>query len=231
MERQAMNLNTPTRPARLFGLLVAFGLFLPLIAASPVAAQSLAIDPGVRGGSIGAGQFYSGITANQLAFANSGKKNFGEINSVQQAGSIGLGPRFDSNQCSNCHVQPAIGGTTGFNNGLFQVYDLDGATNFMPFFESFTGAALNSRVLKQAGNLSVPDNQVHQVFTITARFDAGNCDIAQPDFIQASSDNNLGFRATLPVFGDGLIELINDRDIIGDRENQCAQEATTGICG
>jgi CxxC motif-containing protein (DUF1111 family) len=225
-----MNLNAARAPARLFGVLVA-GLFLRVIFTSHVAAQSTAIDPGVRGGSIGAGQFYSGITANQLAFANAGKKNFGEINSVQQADSIGLGPRFDSNQCSNCHAQPSAGGTTGFNNGLFQVYDLDGATNYMPFFESFTGAALNARFPRQVENLSLPDNQVHQVFTITGRFDAGTCDVAQPDFTQASADSNLSFRAILPVFGDGLIEIINDRDIIGNRESQCAQEATTGICG
>jgi CxxC motif-containing protein (DUF1111 family) len=69
------------------------------------------------------------------------------------------------------------------------------------------------------------------MFTITGRFDAGNCDISQPDFTQASSDNNLSFRSILPIFGDGLVEIINDRNIIGNREAQCAQEGTTGICG
>ena len=101
-----------------------------------VQAQSLAIDPGVRGGTLGAGQFFSGLTANQLTVANNAKKTFGQIVAVQQAGKNGLGPRFNSNQCSNCHAQPAVGGSTGPNNGLFQIYDLDGATNYMPFFWS-----------------------------------------------------------------------------------------------
>ena len=191
----------------------------------------MARDPGLEAGRSGAGQFFSGLTANQLTAASSGKKNFGEINSVQQAANIGLGPRFDSNQCSNCHAQPDVGGTTGFNNGLFQVYDLDGATNFMPFFESFTGAVLNGRFPKQLSNVSLPDNQVHQVFTITGRFDAGRCDISQPDFSQAAGENNLSFRATLAVFGDGLVEIINDRDLLANQASQCALESMTGICG
>lgn len=220
--------NRPNSPS---GALVAATLFLGLTAVSGVKAQSTAIDPGVRGGALGAGQFFSGLTANQLTIANNAKKTFGQIVAVRQSGKNGLGPRFNSNQCSNCHAQPDVGGSTGSNNGLFQVYDLDGATNFMPFFESFTGAVINARFPKQLENLALPDNRVHQVFTITGRFDAGSCDIAQPDFSQASSDNNLAFRAILPIFGDGLVEIINDRDIIANREAQCAQESTTGICG
>ena len=60
--------------------------------------------------------------------------------------------------------------------------------------------------------------------TITGRFDAGSCDIPQPDFSQASRATiTLSFRSILPIFGDGLVEIINDRDIIGNREAQCAQ--------
>ena len=219
------------RPARSHCLSLIGAALAILLAASHLKAQSAAIDPGVRGGALGAGQFFSGLSTNQLTIANNAKKSFGQIVSVQQANKNGLGPRFNSNQCSNCHAQPAVGGSTGPNNGLFQVYDTDGATNYMPFFESFTGAVINARFPKQLTNLSVPDNQVHQVFTITGRFDAGSCDIPQPDFTVASSDNDLSFRAILPIFGDGLVEMINDRDIVNNRAAQCAQEATTGICG
>jgi CxxC motif-containing protein (DUF1111 family) len=31
---------------------------------------------------------------------------------VQGGANIGLGPRFNSNQCSSCHSQPAVGGTS-----------------------------------------------------------------------------------------------------------------------
>ena len=232
MRKPRMHRSSAQGRSRLLsGILALTAQSIALISGRSVEAQSSAIDPGVRGGTVDAGQFLSGITANQLTIANNAKKNFGEITSVQQAAITGLGPRFNSNQCSNCHAQPAVGGTTGFNNGLFQVYNLDGATNYMPFFESFTGAVINARFPKELNDLALADNQVHQMFTITGRFDAGSCDISQPDFTQALSENDLSFRAILPIFGDGLVEMINDRDILANQATECASESTNGVCG
>jgi len=196
-----------------------------------VRAQSGAVDPGVRGGPVGAGQFIPGLTTNQQTVAQAGKQNFNEINSVQDASDPGLGPRYDGIHCTSCHAQPAFGGSAGFNNGLFQDYQADGASNYMPFFEVFTGPTLNARFPQQLANTSLPDGQVHQLFTIAGRADAGSCSLAQPDFSTAASENDLTFRSPLPMFGDGLVEIILERDILANQAAECAAESTTGICG
>jgi len=195
-----------------------------------VHAQSGAVDPGVRGGPAGAGQFIPGLTNPQLAVAVRGQQDFNAINTVQGP-DPGLGPRYDAIHCTTCHVQPAFGGSGGFNNGLFQDYQVDGAFNYMPFFEIFTGPTLNARFPRQLSNPSLPDGGVHQLFTIAGRADAGGCDLAQPDFSTASSENDLTFRAPLPMFGDGLVEIIPESDILANQAVECAAEATTGICG
>jgi hypothetical protein len=68
-------------------------------------------DPGVRGGTVNSGQPLSSVSQTPGApdfFAN-GLLRFQEIESVQGGANNGLGPRFNSNQCSSCHSQPAIG--------------------------------------------------------------------------------------------------------------------------
>src|SRR5580658_7561939 len=94
----------------------------PVIAMSLLAAVSFATvtlgqhspqDPGVRGGTVNSGQPLSSISQTPGApdfFAN-GLLRFQEIESVQGTANNGLGPRFNSNQCSSCHSQPAIGGS------------------------------------------------------------------------------------------------------------------------
>jgi hypothetical protein len=49
-------------------------------------------DPGVRGGSPGAGDFIDGLDAQSAAAAQDGKERFQEIDGVAN----GLGPRFNA---------------------------------------------------------------------------------------------------------------------------------------
>jgi CxxC motif-containing protein (DUF1111 family) len=216
-------------------LAIAAGLlsFTPLAAVIAVRAQSTAIDPGVRAGAPMAGGFISGLTPDQTNVELSFSQTFVELNGVTktETGNDGLGPRFNSNGCAQCHAQPAAGGTSAATNNFFSVYDDYGAINEIPFFESFTGPALDARFPQQLGNPSLPDNQDHALFTITGRADAGSCDIAQPDFASASQQNDMSFRVPLPVFGDGLIEIIQNKDILANQASVCATEATNGVCG
>src|SRR5258708_7137826 len=78
-------------------------------------------DPGVQAGNRGTGAALASVLANDnpgiLTFFNDGLDRFQEVEAV--AGN-GLGPRFNSNSCSSCHAQPAIGGTGSAVNPQFQ---------------------------------------------------------------------------------------------------------------
>ena len=82
-------------------------LFLMTLFCLPLMAQT---DPGVRGGSAGAGGPLSSVAANPtlLAFFETGLEDFEEVEDVPD----GLGPRFNALSCGECHSQPAIGGTS-----------------------------------------------------------------------------------------------------------------------
>jgi CxxC motif-containing protein (DUF1111 family) len=129
----------------------------------------------------------------------------------------GLGPRFNSNSCASCHAQPAIGGSSPASNPLFSVYQLNGATNTMPSFIKANGPVLNARFPS--------DGQVHQLFTITGRTDAGTCNIAQPDFATAV------FRQPIPLFGDGLIDQIPNSAILANMNSNTSLKQSLGIGG
>jgi CxxC motif-containing protein (DUF1111 family) len=225
-----------SRVLSLFRLLAATSAIVclaPLLMVVVVRAQSQAQDPGVRPGPPGAGKFFSTLSQNQKSLGPLFTQDFNNVFGVTTAetGLAGLGPRFNSNECELCHSQPAAGGASTFVNQAFLVYNDDGATNTIPYFESSSGAMQNARFPQQLGNLGVPDGLVHAVFTITGRADAGSCDIAQPDFSEAQSENDIEFRVPPPMFGDGLMEIIREKDILSNQSAQCAQEASTGICG
>src|SRR5262245_12512738 len=72
-------------------------------------------DPGVRDtvpGAPSAGAPLPDLTANQLAFFNSGLADFNSAEEVDE----GLGPRMNLDGCGGCHIQPAVGGTSPFVN-------------------------------------------------------------------------------------------------------------------
>src|ERR1700752_4714114 len=61
------------------------------------------IDPGVRGGTAGAGGPLKGLTADETAFFQDGQARFADVEVVTKGSNNGLGPRFNSNQCLSCH--------------------------------------------------------------------------------------------------------------------------------
>ena len=202
-------------------------------------------DPGVRGGTVNSGQPLSSVSQTPGApdfFAN-GLLRFQEIESVQGGANNGLGPRFNSNQCSSCHSQPAIGGTspsaTVFPsispNPETLVYSLDGAQNTLPSFITPNGPVREARFkffLNPNGSLSsTPDGGVHDLFVISGRSDAGSCAIKQPNFHENLELNNVIFRIPTPTFGAGLIENISEETIYANMQANAEQKQDLGISG
>ncbi len=202
-------------------------------------------DPGVRGGTVDSGQPLASLsqTPGGSDFFANGLLRFQEIEAVQGGANNGLGPRFNSNQCSSCHAQPAIGGTSPSAsvfpsigpNPETLVYSLDRAQNTLPSFITPNGPVREARFkffLTPNGSLSnTPDGGVHDLFVISGRSDAGTCAIQQPNFAQHLALNNVIFRIPTPVFGAGLIENISEETIYANMLANAEQKQDLGISG
>jgi len=190
-------------------------------------------DPGVRGGSPGAGTPIANLTTNQLAFFSAGLTTFEEIDSV--SGTIastgsGLGPRFNAEGCAQCHAQPATGGTSPSVNPQVAAANDQGATNQLPSFITINGPVREAR-FPYTLDLKNLDGGVHALFTITGRTDAPGCNIKQDNFTKAAQESDLIFRIPTPVFGSGLIEAIADASILANMNSNLSQKHYLGIAG
>ena len=225
--------------------LVCMAFLLAVSFATVTLGQFSPHDPGVRAGTVDAGQPLSSLSQTPGAsdfFAN-GLFRFQEVESVQGGTNNGLGPRFNSNQCASCHSQPAVGGTspsaTVFPfvgpNPETLVYGLNGAQNFLPSFITPDGPVREARfkfLLNPNGSLSsTPDGGVHDLFVISGRGDAGACTIKQPNFHQNLELNNVIFRIPTPTFGAGLMENISEETIYSNMRANPEQKQDLGISG
>lgn len=196
--------------------------------------SALATDPGPRPLPADSGNFYSTLNANQNAITHRLTEIFTEVNFVAGGPlvkTVGLGPRFNSNSCSSCHAYPAVGGSSPPNNPLFGIYQLMGATNTMPYFITSNGPVIVARFPLKSDGVS-PDGGVHQMFTISNRTDAPGCTTeVQPDFTSAQQSNNIIFRQTTPTFGTGLMELIQESDILNNMNFNTTLKQSLGISG
>ncbi len=229
-------MKTPRKSAVkvLVGLAFA-ALFVPPILTSGGQGK-VAKDPGVRGGSPGAGGPLNNLTADETAFFQDGANRFAEVEVVAGGANNGLGPRFNSNQCLSCHAQPAPGGSSLAQNPLIAVATLSGAKNVVPWFITPNGPVREARFKRNPDGTN--DGEVHDIFVITGRTDAPGCDIAQPDFLPAGNpatgqggNPNIIFRIPTPVFGAGLIEAIPDSAILANMQANASEKAALGISG
>ncbi|HEV3042219.1 MAG TPA: di-heme oxidoredictase family protein [Candidatus Angelobacter sp.] len=203
-------------------------MFASILLAGMAFAQT---DPGPRGGAAGAGGPLAGLNANESAFFTAAKARFGEVDSVSgtvtgEAG-VGLGPRFNGNSCAQCHVQPAVGGSSPISvNPQVALATLDGATNTVyPFIHS-PGPVREIRLINVPGT-NTPDGGVHDLYTIKGRKDAGACNAAQEDLQGQNLAGNAIARIPTPTFGAGLVELTSDTTLQADANN--ANNANFGI--
>jgi CxxC motif-containing protein (DUF1111 family) len=174
------------------------------------------------------------LTANQSAITHRLTQIFTEVNFVAGGPlvkTVGLGPRFNSNSCNSCHSYPAVGGSSPPNNPLFGIYQLQGATNSMPYFITANGPVIVARFPYKSDGVT-PDGGVHQMFTISNRTDAPGCTtMVQPDFANAQASNDIIFRQVTPTYGTGLMELIQESDIIANMNANQALKQSLGITG
>ena len=160
--------------------------------------------------------------------------------------SNGLGARHNADQCFICHAQPTLGGSGGFlvpnpgqgapmppENPLFRLVPKRfGKQNVVPSFEQQFGPIREVRFkFKPDGTR---DGGVHQLWVVTGiKTDPTltNCSIVQPDFASQFQAGNLSFRIPLQMLGLGLIDSIQDREILSHFNATANQRAALGITG
>jgi CxxC motif-containing protein (DUF1111 family) len=238
-------LRSPFNLIRRNKAIFSVGALLALTSASVMVAQFVVKDPGVRNGSIDSGGALASVasTAANDYFLD-GQSRFQEVESVANGAHTGLGPRFNSNSCSSCHAQPAVGGTspsaTVFPfvgpNPETLVTTLNPMQNPLPSFITIDGPVREARFkffLNGDGSLNTnnPDGGVHDLFVISGRSDAGTCSIQQPDFSKHLALNNVIFRIPTPLFGAGLIENIPDEAILANMRDHERAKDPMGIAG
>jgi CxxC motif-containing protein (DUF1111 family) len=202
-------------------------LALGLIVFSTAEAQ---VDPGVRPGPIngqpGATQTNPLPLASVTANSPTGIKDFfanglDRFQDVEAVAGNGLGPRFNLNQCSGCHLQPAVGGSGVPNNPQFTAVQtgMAGPGNVVPTFILQNGPTREARFpfffnSNGSVNTSAPNGGVETLFTVTGLQGSGTCNVSQPNFAAAQAANNVIFRIPTPVFGAGLVENLDDSTLI-----------------
>jgi CxxC motif-containing protein (DUF1111 family) len=207
--------------------------FLVVSFASVTLGQFGARDPGLRQGPAKAGGPRPGLTGNYPQLFAAALARFKEVNSVSgnQPGSDsqGLGPRYNGDSCAGCHVQPEIGGTSPAINPEVGFATIFGAHNEVPPFVTIDGPIREARFVRKPNG--APDGGVHDLYVITHMFDAGNCNIAQPDFAAALAARNVIFRIPTPVFGLGMVEEITDANIRANAAWNQEEKNELGIHG
>jgi CxxC motif-containing protein (DUF1111 family) len=208
-----------------------------------------ATDPGVRGGAIN-GQPgatassplpLASVTSEQpqgaLEFFQNGLGRFQNVETVNNSANVGLGPRFNMNQCSACHAQPAVGGSGAATNPQFTAIAngiVDGATNSMPTFLTAGGPTREARFpfffnANGSPNTSSPNGGVETIFTVSGLPGAASCSLQQPSFGQAIAANNIIYRIPTPMFGAGLVENLDDSTLLANKAAQAGN--SFGIAG
>jgi len=209
---------------------------LTMQGSAPALAQ--AIDPGVRQATTDNGPPppLPGLTNVELDFFQDGLARFSSVKSVRSptGDNSGLGPRFNSNACASCHVQPVIGGTSPAVNplpGPNGVAAAAGATNVVPWFIVANGPIREARLVSDGG--------VHDLFVVTGRSDvSASCTITQPIFTPAGNgltgqggNRNIIFRIPTPLLGAGLIEAIPDSAILDNMRANTPAKRRAGVSG
>jgi CxxC motif-containing protein (DUF1111 family) len=209
-------------------------------------AVTVAVDPGVRTGTPGAGAFpalassaptcvppacplpnasacVAGLTPADLAFCQNAFIRFQETDSVSgtlvdgpNPGS-GLGPTFNGNSCAQCHAQPGIGGSSpGLTSPQVPV------PNPQVALATLDGAS-NSLAILPFITAAGPIREVRFASDggVHGLFTiAGRSDApgcTAADAPQPNfAGNTISFRIPTPTFGGGLVENVTDNTLIAN---------------
>jgi CxxC motif-containing protein (DUF1111 family) len=226
--------------ARKIRLALVVTLATPLFASVSLAQT----DPGVQSGTriSNSNLELSSVKSNAalLSFFNDGLTRFQAVEVVTNASgnNVGLGPRFNSNECASCHSQPAVGGTSPAVNPLAS-FTSNGIAphDTTPFFLTASGPIREARFpfffnANGTVNTNAPNGGVEDLFTVTGRSDNPNCVLQQPSFNAANAANNIIFRIPTPLFGAGLIENLDESTLLANQVNNLNNFSNTfGIAG
>jgi CxxC motif-containing protein (DUF1111 family) len=203
---------------------LAFTALKPMHAGGQTASASTAAqDPGVQTASRGTGVTLinpSNDPNGFHAFFEDGLNRFQEVETVDNSANVGLGPRFNSNQCSSCHAQPAAGGSGAAVNPQFKfVSEGVAPDNTTPNFITANGPTREVRFpfflnANGTADTSAPNGGVEDLFTVSGSPGAGSCRLAQPPYETAEAANDVIFRIPTPTFGAGLIENLDDSTLL-----------------
>jgi CxxC motif-containing protein (DUF1111 family) len=119
-----------------------------------------------------------------------------------------------------------------------------GKQNIAPNFEQQYGPVREVRFLYQVdsdgnflrdanGNL-IADGGVHQLWVVRGIQNdptIPHCSLTQPDFEKQVQQKNVAFRIPLPMLGLGLIDSIQDREILAHQSATASQRQALGIAG
>jgi CxxC motif-containing protein (DUF1111 family) len=156
--------------------------------------------------------------------------------------SNGLGTRYNADSCFICHAHPTLGGSGGFiaakkgdvaMNPSFELAPhRNQRKNVVPSFETKFGPIREVRFKFNPDGSR--DGGVHALYTTVGDVvDQGNatCDAKQPDFETELKKGNLSFRIPLQLFGLGLIESIEDNEIVAHHDATAGARGRFGITG
>src|SRR5260370_7282778 len=107
-----------------------------------------------------------------------------------------------------------------------------GKRNVVPSFEAQYGPIREVRF--QYNPDGSRDGAVHQLWVVTGINNdptIPGCSIVQPDFATDQMNGNVSFRIPLQLFGLGLIDSIQDREIMSHFNATASQRAALGIGG
>jgi CxxC motif-containing protein (DUF1111 family) len=175
--------------------------------------------------------------------------------------SNGLGARHNADQCFGCHAQPTLGGSGGFlvpnpgpqgqftpqqpENPMFRLFPFRfGKRNVVPSFQTQFGPIREVRFIYQVdqqGNIirdengsPIPDGGVKQLWVVKGINNdptISSCNLSQPDFEKQVANRNVAFRTPLQMLGLGLIDSIQDREILARFNATASQRRAFGIGG
>src|SRR5262245_410265 len=89
-------------------------------------------------------------------------------------------------------------------------------------------------ILRDSAGNPIPDGGVHQLWVVNGIKNdptIRQCALTQPDFEQQVRNNNVAFRIPLQMLGLGLIDSIQDREILARQAATASQRAALGIGG
>jgi hypothetical protein len=170
-----------------------------------------------------------------LATFATGQLDFKQIQTVPQ-----LGPLFNSTSCTGCHSQPSMGGGSLIISEVrvrddpepspMHAFAVDNMLRNDPQTQGSTTIFANGIQAEPLGcQMTVPGCQLsacqqEEASNTTFNTSLPTCDPSSANF--ASGGNCVVGRATLPLFGDGLVEAVADQTLI-----QLAQKEPQSVQG